>query len=87
VVQASLEAHLGRAVWDRLDLLLVHGVHVLHVERPTEIDDFHLNIGPRPGREHYVVGLEVGVHDPENLQTGQALVRVGHERGQPTERT
>jgi len=87
VVQAALEAHLGRAIRDRLDPLLVHGVHVLHVERQTEIDDLHQNIGPYTGREHYVVGLEVGVHDPENFQTGQAFLRVRHEHGQPTEPT
>jgi len=84
VVQAALEAHLRRAVRDRLDLLFVHGVHVLHVECPTEINDFDQNIVACPRHEHYVVGLEVGVHDPETLKTGQALLRKHHEHGQPT---
>lgn len=74
VVQAAPEAHLGRAVRDRLDLLLVHGVHVLHVERPPEVDDLHQQIIPVTGTEHYIVWLEVGVHDPQTLQTHQAFI-------------
>jgi len=74
MVQIASEAHFWRAVRDRLDLFMVHGFHFFYVERTTKIYDFHQKIVGGPRAKHDIVGLEISVHDPQTLQTRQALL-------------